>query len=474
MRSSGIINNPFTNATTQLRKAGKIVRDKDTKTPASRPLRRGEASRGANASRSGQRETIDSSLKLLEQSQRIISVTIPVEMDNGYVRIFQGYRVQHNNFLGPYKGGIRFHPHVSLDEVKALSFWMMIKCAVADLPMGGGKGGVIVDPKTLSEGELERLSRGYVRAIADCIGPDKDVPAPDVNTNGIIMGWMVDEYIRIQNSEFRIQNEKEKKKEYLSSTFTGKLIKDGGSEGRDEATGLGGLYVLRAILAKQQFRIQNSEFRMKKPLTVAVQGFGNVGYNIAKFLHDNNFTIIAVSDSKGGVYVPEGLDPVQTLACKKKTGNLAGCYCKGSVCDVRYGKPITNEALLELPVDILVPSALESVITKDNAQKIKAKIILEMANGPTTPEADEILFARGIPVIPDILSNSGGVTVSCFEWEQNRKGEHWSKEKVNGKLKMKMEKATSDVLDTSQKLGTSLRTAAFVVALQRILKKIQV
>jgi glutamate dehydrogenase/leucine dehydrogenase len=508
--------NPFENAIKQLRKAGKTLKDKDTKI---------------------QKKTLDSFLKLLEQPQRIINVTIPVHLDSGETRIFQGYRVQFNNFLGPYKGGIRFHPDVSLDEVKALSFWMAMKCAVADLPLGGGKGGVIVDPKILSENELERLSRDYIRAIADCIGPDKDVPAPDVNTNGVIMGWMADEFITIKRAEVAsgdrnflnlhqrralVANENfdassvpisfspsapslrgseaaqnfvgSSRDPYhvLRSTFTGKLIKDGGSEGREEATGLGGLYVLLAILAKQnpklqirnpkqilnlkkinskRFEFRNSDFVLPRQYTVAVQGFGNVGFNIAKFLHEDGFKIVAVSDSKGGIYVPEGLDPVQTLACKKKTGNLAGCYCKGSVCDVRYGKSITNEELLELPVDILVPSALENVITRDNAKNIKAKIILEMANGPTTPEADEILFKRGIPVIPDILSNSGGVTVSCFEWEQNRIGEHWSKDDVNKKLKKKMEKAVDEIWDASQKLGTSLRTAGFVVALKRILNK---
>jgi glutamate dehydrogenase/leucine dehydrogenase len=485
--------NPFENAMLQLRKAVETLRLKDNK-------------------------TVRSKIKLLKEPQRIINITVPVQMDNGQWRIFQGYRVQYNNFLGPYKGGIRFHPQVSLDEVKALSFWMMMKCAVADLPLGGGKGGVIVDPKTLSEGELERLSRGYVRAIADSIGPDKDVPAPDVNTNGIIMGWMVDEFINIRSAEVarsnsrvlrsfplasaRVQAPSAKNSNlpalparqisYFKSTFTGKLIKDGGSEGREEATGLGGVYVLKAMLSKRktESRKQKTE-RMtvagrqtaqsnvpvtydvtsQPRLTVAVQGFGNVGYNIAKFLHENGFRVVAVSDSKGGVYVPDGINPELTLDCKKKTGILAGCYCSGSVCDVKKGKHITNDELLTLPVDILVPSALETVITKDNAKNIQAKIVLEMANGPTTPEADEILFKRGVTVIPDILSNSGGVTVSCFEWEQNRKREHWTKEDVNIKLKKKMEDATDSVWDASQKLGISLRTAAFVVALERILRK---
>lgn len=393
-------------------------------------------------------------VEILRQPQRILNVSIPVRMDNGKLKIFQGYRVQFNNARGPYKGGIRFHPQVSIDEVKALGFWMAMKCAVADLPLGGSKGGIIVNPKELSQGELERLSRGYARAIADCIGPDRDVPAPDVNTTGQIMGWMVDELITVRKAKG-----KEAKK--LRSTFTGKLITDGGSEGREEATGLGGLFVLQTVLSK---------LGLKGKLTAAVQGFGNVGYNVAKFLDEAGITIVAVSDSKGGVYVPDGLSPEATLACKQKTGKLAGCYCKGSVCDVKAGRQITNAELLTLPVDILVPSALESVLTRENASHVKAKVVLEMANGPTTPEADTILYKKGIVVVPDILANSGGVTVSCFEWQQNLKGAHWSKKAVNAKLKKKMGVAAGDVWDAGRKHKTDLRTAAFVVALDRIMK----
>ncbi len=414
---------------------------------------------------------LQNKIEILKQPQRILNVTIPVVMDDGSMRIFQGYRVQFNNARGPYKGGIRYHHNVSLDEVKALSFWMAMKCAVADLPMGGGKGGIIVDPKTLSEGELERLSRGYARTIADCIGPDKDVPAPDVNTNSTIMGYMVDEYIKYQRSNIKntdkISNISKQEEVRLRSTFTGKAIADGGSEGREEATGLGGLFVLQAVLAKLRQRAIASA---RQKLTVAVQGFGNVGYNIAKFLDANGFKVVAVSDSRGGIYVPDGVNPALTLECKKKNGYLAGCYCSGSVCDLKKGRPITNEALLELPVDIIVPAALENVITAENAKRIKARVVLEMANGPTTPEADTILYRRGIPVIPDILSNSGGVTVSAFEWEQNLKGEHWSKADVNKKLKKKMEAAVDAIWETSKKHKTDLRTAAFVVALERILK----
>ena len=395
---------------------------------------------------------------------------------DGSLRMFAGYRVQYNRALGPYKGGIRYHPNVDLSEVKALAFWMTMKCAVAGLPLGGGKGGVVVEPKSLSPGELERLSRGYARAIADVIGPDRDVPAPDVNTNGTIMGWMVDEYVGISNNQYPMTK---KEKEKLRGTFTGKAIKDGGSEGREEATGLGGLYVLLAILAKlsQKSKVKSQKLnsagrQTSQPrLTAAVMGFGNVGYNMVKFLVNAGFTVVAVSDSKGGIHVPTGVNPELTLACKKKNGYLAGCYCSGSVCDLSKGRPITQEQLLELPVDILIPAALENVITKENAKKIKAKVILEMANGPTTPEADEILAKRGITVIPDVLANSGGVTVSCFEWEQNLRGEHWTKEDVNKKLKRKMEVAAGAVWETAKKHNTTLRTAAFVVAVGRIMKR---
>jgi glutamate dehydrogenase/leucine dehydrogenase len=425
--------NPFESAMAQLAKAAKLFPKKDASLL----------------------------LTLLSQPQRILDVAIPVGMDDGSTKIFQGYRVQFNNACGPYKGGIRFHHDVNIDEVKALSFWMTIKCSVANLPMGGGKGGIIVDPKTLSARELERMSRGYARAIADCIGPRLDVPAPDVNTNGVIMGWMLDEYLKIKSEKLKVKSDEKKK---LRATFTGKLIKDGGSEGREEATGLGGLYVLETILKHHKLA--------GKKLTAAVQGFGNVGYNVAKFLIDAGIKVVAVSDSKGGIHVPDGINPGLTLECKKKHGYLAGCYCSGSVCDLKKGKTITNAQLLELPVDILVPSALENVLTRENANRIKAKVVLEMANGPTAPEADTILYKRGIPVIPDVLSNSGGVSVSVFEWEQNLKGEHWTKEAVNKKLKTKMEKEATNVWLASKKYKTDLRTAAYFVALTRILKAV--
>ncbi|MFH0864344.1 MAG: Glu/Leu/Phe/Val dehydrogenase [Candidatus Gottesmanbacteria bacterium] len=467
-------------------------------------------------------------LDILMVPERTFLVNFPVKMDpsasSGQVKtkIFEGYRVQHNSARGPYKGGIRYHPNADLDEVKTLAFLMMIKCAVADIPMGGGKGGIKVDPKNLSEGELERISRAYVRAIADCIGPYKDVPAPDVNTNSKIMSWMVDEYglyIRAVGYEFShpasfsdnprsdalarshktgvgigisagmskivtqhpLNNSFLKENEILA-TFTGKPLDKGGSEGREEATGKGGLYVLQAVLNK----IKNSELRIKKngeeknskfailnsPLTVAVQGFGNVGFNIAKFLGEAGFKVIGLADSKGSILLAKdshkGFDPKTVLACKKEKGSVAGCYCVGSVCDLKFGKNIKDEELMELPVDILVPAALENVITAENASKIKAKIILEMANGPITPEADKILKERGIVVIPDILSNSGGVTVSYFEWKQNLDNTHWTKDQVNKKLKDKMENAVNAIWELSKKYNIDLRTAAYMLATQRI------
>lgn len=424
-------NNPFTNALTQLQHAAHVLLEQE--------------------SDQKKHNRLENLFILLEKPERIISVTFPVTMDNGTLRLFEGYRVQYNHACGPYKGGIRFHPDVNIDEVKALSFWMAIKCAVANLPLGGGKGGVIVDPKTLSISELERVSRGYIRAIADCIGPDKDVPAPDVNTNGMIMGWMVDEFIKVESQKTNVESKKKELK--YRATFTGKKIEDGGSEGREEATGLGGLFVLEALLKKLRLPVSAQRSTV---LTAAVQGFGNVGFNIAKFLTNKGIKVVAVSDSKGGIYLPDGINPEMALSYKKKNGYLG------------EGTPITNEKLLELPVDILVPSALENVLTQENAAKIQAKVILEMANGPTTAEADAILFNRGIYVIPDVLANGGGVTVSCFEWQQNLKNQHWSKEKVNKKLKKQMAAASQDVWETAQTYKTDLRKAAFIVALKRI------
>lgn len=393
-------------------------------------------------------------LARLSQPDRTISVSLPIKMDNGKIRTFEGYRVQHNNILGPYKGGLRYHPNVSMDEVRALSFWMSMKCSVVDIPFGGGKGGITVNPKELSQKELQRLSQLFAKRLATSIGPTIDVPAPDVNTNPTIMKWMTQEYRK--NSKTQIPNHNNE----LLATFTGKPISYGGSQGRTEATGLGGSIVLLKALKR---------LRLLKPgMTVAVQGFGNVGYYIAEFLHKAGMKIVAVSDSKEGIYVKDGLNPKKTLECKMKKGMLSGCYCVGSVCDLAQGKKITNEELLELPVDILIPAALENVITDKNASKIKAKIILEMANGPVTDMADSILKKRNVLLIPDILANSGGVCTSYFEWYQNMHNETWAKKEVFEKLKKQLEKATDEVLDTEKKYKVTLRDAAYALALKRI------
>jgi len=401
----------------------------------------------------------------LSVPDKVIEVNLPLRLDNGKVRIFKGWRVQFNNNLGPYKGGIRFHPKVNLGEVKALSAWMAIKGAVAGLPFGGGKGGVKVDPRKLSERELEKLSRAYVRAIASDIGPDFDIPAPDVGTDGRVMGWMVDEYTKSkfkspacagrQNSKVAIKNLK--LEDELKASFTGKPIDLGGSEGREEATGAGGLYVLQMLL-----QVIPKQFENSRP-TVVVQGFGNVGFWFAYLAQKAGFKIIAVSDSKGGVVNQQfnNLTIEQLNNHKKKTG---------SVLDFPGAKNITNEELLELPVDILVPAALENVIDEKNASRIKAKIVLELANGPVTPKADSILARKKIIVVPDVLANSGGVIVSYFEWLQNKKVEKWSKEKVLKKLKNQITKAFLNVWQTSRRRKITLREAAYILAVEKIAK----
>lgn len=392
-------------------------------------------------------------LEMLSTPQRIIELNIPLNK-NGETETFKGYRVQYNNWLGPYKGGLRFHPNVDMDEVTSLAFWMVVKNAIVDVPFGGGKGGVEIDPKKLSEKELEELTRQFTRELAPNIGPKIDVSAPDVNTNAKIMDWMEDEYSKVTGDK-------------TGAVVTGKSVENGGSLGREEATGLGGVIVLEQLIKK---------LGMKQPLTVAIQGFGNVGSNIAKILFQNGYQVIAVSDVKGAIYDSKknGFNIDLVRECRLQKGFLAGCYCIGSVCDLakKYEDGvINNQELLELDVDILIPAALENVITKDNAGKIKAKIVFEMANGPTTPEADEILNKRGILVVPDVLANSGGVTVSFFEWYQNIHEERWSLEKVNEKLKEKMVKAFEKVWKIHKDKKVTLRTAAYILALQRLAKK---
>lgn len=392
-------------------------------------------------------------INTLLEPDKIIHISLPLIRDNGEVIVFNGYRVQHDRTLGPYKGGLRFHPQVSMDEVKALSFWMTMKNAVVNVPFGGGKGGITVDPKSLSEFELERLTRLFTHALSSNIGPFKDVPAPDVNTNPKIMSWIVDEYSKIVG-------------EHTPSVVTGKPLDIGGSQGRTEATGLGGVYVLLELLKLSNKNPHN--------MTVAVQGFGNVGRYVTHFLQKEGFKVVAVSDSKGGLYVPSGLPDCEYIdSWKKVEGTVAGCYCVKGKCSrenkkIVGGREITSEKLLELPVDILIPSALENVITDKNAGSIKAKYIVEMANGPTTAKADTVLQKKGVIVVPDILANAGGVTTSYFEWYQNLQGEVWSKDEVFEKLKEKMEKATNEVYALSEELSVSLREAAYLVALKRI------
>ncbi len=399
-------------------------------------------------------------IRVLVAPEHIWEFDIPVVMDSGITHLFRGFRIQHNSLLGPYKGGIRFHPHVSHEEVQALATLMSIKCAAVGLPLGGGKGGVIVDPKTLSKAELEKLSRGYVRAVFEHIGENTDAPAPDVNTNAQVMDWMTDEYITIKKGKSG------KADETWRAAFTGKPIGKGGSLGRDAATGRGGVIALLALLAKLG----------KKPrdLTVAVQGFGNVGYHFADIASQEGLKILAVSDSKSGIINNNHnpLDIPLVMDCKKKQGSLSGCYCAGGVCDYRNGgRVISNDQLLEMDVDILVVAALENVIHEQNMEDIKAKIIVEMANGPVTKAAHDFLTSNGAIVLPDVLANSGGVIVSYFEWYQNMHRETWTEQQVNDKLKEQMTKAFEPIWTSSRKKDISLKQAAFEVAVHRLASK---
>jgi len=377
-------------------------------------------------------------LEILKRPQKIIIVNIPVEMDNGSVKVFTGYRVQHNNFRGPYKGGIRYHPDVNLDEVIALSMWMTWKCAVMELPFGGAKGGIACPVKYMSNREKERMTRRFIDLIYNEIGPEVDIPAPDVYTDAQTMAWIFDEYSKLKGYP-------------AYGVVTGKPVELGGSEGRTEATGYG-----VAACVKEAAKLLGLDINST---TVAIQGFGNVGYYTAEKLHEYGFKIVAVSDSQGGVFIKEGIDPNELSKYKAKTGSVVG---------FKDTKKISNEALLTSDVDILVPAALENQITSTNADKIKAKIIVEGANGPTTPEADEILYKKKTLVVPDILANAGGVTVSYFEWVQNMQHYKWSKEEVLKKMEEKMIKAFHDVLNMSEKLKVDMRTAALTLAIERV------
>jgi len=407
------MNNPYENAMKQLDKAATIM-------------------------------NLDSDIhEILKHPERILTVSIPVKMDDGSVKVFIGYRSQHNSALGPYKGGIRYHWNVSIEEVMALSFWMTMKCAVVANPLGGGKGGIIVNPKELSEGELERLSRGYVQKVWRNIGSDKDIPAPDVYTTPQIMGWMRNEYEKLVGHDD-------------PGVITGKTIEDGGSEVRGYATAQGGVFCLREAVNKLGMNPSET--------TVAIQGFGNAGSFMAKILAKDGYKIVAVTDSRGGAMNMDGLDVEAVAAHKANTGSVTGA--EGT-------QEISNDDILQMEVDVLVPAALENVVTEENAEEVKAKVIIELANGPVTPEADEILHKNGVLFVPDILANAGGVRVSYYEWDQNVKGEHWTEEDVLKKLEDSMVAAFNDVWNTKEEHGIDMRTAAFVAAIKRVSEKIK-
>lgn len=375
--------------------------------------------------------------ELLKEPLRVLTVRIPVRMDNGEVKVFTGYRAQHNDAVGPTKGGIRFHPDVTEDEVKALSIWMSLKAGIVDLPYGGGKGGIVCDPREMSFRELERLSRGYVRAISQVVGPTKDIPAPDIFTNSQIMAWMLDEYSRIR--------------EFDSPGFiTGKPIALGGSHGRETATAKGVTICIREAAKRRGIDLKGAR--------VVVQGFGNAGSYLSKFMHDAGAKVIGISDAYGALYDPDGLDIDYLLDRRDSFGTVTKLFTN----------TITNKELLELECDILVPAAVENQITVDNAHNIKASIVVEAANGPTTLEATKILTERGILLVPDVLASAGGVTVSYFEWVQNNQGYYWSEEEVEEKLEKVMVKAFENVYQTSQTRRVDMRLAAYMVGIRKM------
>lgn len=378
----------------------------------------------------------ESMYELLKEPLRFLTVRIPVKMDDGKTKVFTGYRAQHSDAVGPTKGGIRFHPNVTEDEVKALSMWMTLKCGIVDLPYGGGKGGIICDPRQMSMGELERLSRGYVRAVSQIVGPTKDIPAPDVFTNAQIMAWMMDEYSRID--------------EFNSPGFiTGKPIVLGGSQGRDRATAEGVTIVIQEAAKKVGIDIKGAR--------VVIQGFGNAGSFLAKFMNDLGAKVIGISDAYGALHDPEGLDIDYLLDRRDSFGTVT----------TLFENTISNKELLELDCDILVPAAIENQITAENAPNIKAKIVVEAANGPTTADATKILTERGILLVPDVLASAGGVTVSYFEWVQNNQGYYWTAEEVREKLNKKMVDAFENVYNVAKSRGINMRLAAYMVGVRR-------
>ncbi len=375
---------------------------------------------------------------ILKKPKRTITVSVTIKMDDCTIGVFDGCRVQHWDALGPFKGGIRYHPNVTLDDVTALAMWMTWKCAVVGLPYGGAKGGVACNPKTMSQGELERLTRRYVSLIFEYLGPHRDVPAPDVYTNAQTMAWIMDTYSQLKGYS-------------VPESVTGKPVEIGGSEGRACATAQGVALCAREAAKNLKLKLKNA--------TVAVQGYGSVGYNAASILQDMGCKIVAVSDTAGGIYCPDGLNPASVYVHKSKSG---------SVVNYKNCTNITNEELLHAKCDILVPAAIENQIHKDNVDEIKAKIVVEGANGPTTPEADKALFERGVRLVPDILANSGGVTVSYFEWVQNLTREHWTLDEVNRKLEDKMVKAFHDVYKLSRQEKSNMRTAALMLGVGRV------
>lgn len=404
-------------------------------------------------------EQFETIIEKLKNPDQVIEGELEVKMDDGSTQKFPAFRSQHNNARGPYKGGIRFHPQVTKQEVVALSTWMTWKCAVTDLPYGGAKGGVIVNPKELSVVELQRLSKAYAQFAAKYIGPWVDVPAPDVNTTPQIMAWMVAAYQQyLEDNQLPVTDNP-------LAAFTGKPVSFGGSLGRTEATGLGGFYILEKLADKLGLTRQQD-------VTIAIQGFGNVGYWFAYHADQAGYKVVAVSDSKGGILVETGLDPEKTRECKRQNGKLESCFCVNGQCDMRQGQVITNEELLQLDVDILVPAALENVITADNAGDIRARAIIEMANGPTTPEADEILKKRGVILIPDVLANAGGVTTSYFEWVQNLQGYYWTQQEVETKLRPRMEAAFEQMWRIKQDQNVSDRMAVYMTAVKRVVDTI--
>jgi len=377
----------------------------------------------------------DEMYELLKEPLRVLMVRIPVRMDDGTVKVFQGYRSQHNDAVGPTKGGVRFHPEVNEDEVKALSMWMTLKCGIVGLPYGGGKGGIVCDPRTMSMNEVERLSRGYVRAISQIVGPTKDIPAPDVYTNSQIMAWMMDEYSRLREND-------------SPGFITGKPIVLGGSEGREKATAQGVTICIEEAAKKRGINLNGAK--------VVIQGFGNAGSYLAKFLHDYGAKVIGISDAYGALHDPEGLDIDYLLDRRDSFGTVT----------TLFEKTITNKELLELECDILVPAAISNQITAENAHNIKASIIVEAANGPTTMEATKILNDNGVLLVPDVLASAGGVTVSYFEWVQNNQGYYWSEEEVNEKLRKKLVASFNNVYNTAETRRVNMRLAAYMVGLR--------